>query len=520
MLKIIENKPKVIFDKKNYPLLILLLIISFALFLRIYQLGQIPNGLFCDEAATGYDAFSLLKTGKDSHGNFLPILINRHNTDNAEAMYTYLTIPSVLLFNLTIFSTRLLSAIIGTLTILTTYLLTKELFNKKIGLISAFLLAVSPWHLQFSRIAFRAILTPFFITLGLFFLLKGLNKPKFFIAAALTLGLSLYTYHVIKLFLPLMIILFFLFYHKKIITSLKNNMEIIKIAILSSILFLILAFPIYYLSFFGGGNIRLNEVSVFNAQSPLLEFLWSFSEHLSPDFLFINGDANLRHSIPHFGQLLLILLPFILLALGFFIYKRKKRGFLLISLFISGVIPASLTIEGIPHAVRSISAVPFLIIIAAFGIYLFYQYLNKNKKKHIKVIALAIAFILIAVNALFFIHAYFIEYPSSSEDSFQFGFKEIIEYTEEHSNNYDNIILTNKTLQSYIFPLFFAKLDPVQFQKSRDMGKYMVCKENITECYKYEGHNLFIVKPDELPDTIIKHYVNNTKNQIAFKIVE
>lgn len=520
MLKIMENKSKLIFNKIDYQLLILLLIVIFALFLRVYQLGQIPSGLFCDEAATGYDAYSLLKTGKDSNGNFLPILINRHNTDNAEAMYTYLTVPSVFLFDLTIFSTRLLAAIIGTLTILTTYLLTKELFNKKIGLISAFLLAVSPWHLQFSRIAFRAILAPFFITLGLFFLLKGLKKPNFFIVAALTLGLSLYTYHIIKLFLPLMIILFFLFYHKKLITLFKNNMETKKIAILSSIIFLILAIPIYYLSFFGGGNQRLNEVSVFNAKNPLFGFLWSFSEHLSPDFLFINGDANLRHSLPNFGQLLLILLPFILLALGFFIYKRDKRGFLLISLFIAGLIPASLTIEGIPHAIRSISAEPFLIIIAAFGIYLFYKYLNKNKKKHIKVIVFAIAFILITINAMFFIHAYFIKYPSLSEDSFQFGFKEAIEYTEEHSNNYDNIILSNTTLQPYIFPLFFAKLDPVQFQESRDMDKYNICNENITECYKYEGHNLFIVKPDELPDKNIKHYIYNSKNQIVFKIVE
>lgn len=512
------------FNKIDYHLIILVLIIIFALSLRLYGLDQNPNGLFCDEAATGYDAYSLSKTGRDLHGNFLPLLMNHHDVDYVESMYTYLTVPSVSLFGLSIFSTRLLAAVIGSLTILSTYLFTKELFNRKIGVISAFLLAVSPWHLQFSRIAFRAILAPFFVTLGLFFLLKGLKKPKFFIVSALVLGLSLHTYSVIKLFLPLMLIVFFFFYRKKIITLFKSNKEMIKIFIVSAIIFLILAIPIYYLSFFGGGNQRFYELSIFNTSiipelpNPLLLFLLSFLSHLSPDFLFINGDAHLRHSLPHFGQVLLILLPFILLALFFFIYKRNKKGFLLISLFIIGIIPASLTIA-FSHALRSIPAVPFLEIIAATGIFLFYNYL-KNKKRYIKIILVTLTILLLSVNTMFFISAYFIEYPSISEDKFQFGFKEAISYTEEYGNDYDHIILTHNTTYPYVFPLFFAKLDPVQFQKSGVMGKYIVCDEDINECYKYEGRNLFIVKPDELPNKNIKHNVYNHRNQIVLKIVE
>ena len=299
----------------------------------------------------------------------------------------------------------------------------------------------------------------------------------------------------------------------------------IKIFIVSSIIFLILAIPIYYFSFFEGGNERFYYLSIFNsywvpgALNQLLLFLWNFSNHLSPDFLFINGDANLRHSLPNFGQVLLILLPFILLALSFFIYRRKKAGFFLVFLFIIGIIPASLTIEAVPHALRSIPAVPFLEIIAATGILLFYNYL-KNKKRYIRIILVGLTILLISINAMFFISAYFIEYPSISEDKFQFGLEEAIGYTEEYGNDYDHIILTHNITPPYIFPLFFAKLDPVQFQKSGAMGKYVVCDENINECYKYEGRNLFILKPDELPNTIIKHNVYNHRNQVVFKIVE
>jgi len=134
--------------KDNYLLIILILILILALFLRIYKLDEIPNGLFADEAATGYDAYSILKTGNDLHGNFLPLLMNHHNIDKVESMYTYSTVPFVSIFDLSIFSVRILAAIIGTLTILTTYLFTKELFNKKIGLISALLLAIAFYQIK------------------------------------------------------------------------------------------------------------------------------------------------------------------------------------------------------------------------------------------------------------------------------------------------------------------------------------------------------------------------------------
>jgi len=104
----------------------------------VYHLGEIPFGIYCDEALNGYHAYSILNTGKDAYGKFLPTLFSAHNIGFVEPIYIYLTVPIVALFDLSIFSTRLLAALIGALTVLTTYLFVKEFFNRHIALISAF----------------------------------------------------------------------------------------------------------------------------------------------------------------------------------------------------------------------------------------------------------------------------------------------------------------------------------------------------------------------------------------------
>lgn len=498
---------------KINPYLLVLLI--FALVIRVYRLGELPSGIFYDEAATGYDAYSILKTGRDLHGNFLPVLLNHHNTDYVEPMYTYLTVPFVSIFDLSVFSTRFLAAVVGTLTILSTYLFAKELFNEKVGLISALLLAVSPWHLQFSRIAFNSILVPFFVTLGLFFLLRSLQKPRLFIVSALVFGLSLYTYAIMKLVAPALLFLFFCFYFKKI-----RNRRAVHYPFISLLIFFLLAAPIYYLSFFGRGNTRFQQVSIFTPSSdPLNGFASNLLSHLSPSFLFINGDANLRHGLPGFGQVLVVLVPFIFLALFFFIYKQKKEGLFLVSSFIVGIIPASLTREGVPHALRSISAVPFLEIIAAYGIFLLLEHL-KNREKYIRITVTILVGLALVSNIAFFMGAYFVKYPLVSEDWFGFGTEEAIIYTEEHSSDYDHIILTRAINQPYIFPLFFAKIGPSKFQRSGEIGKYAICTEDIDECYEYSGKNLFIVRPGELQGKNIKKNIYNNKGRVVLKIVE
>src|SRR5438067_1428184 len=140
------------FIKKYYILFCLISIFILAVFLRFYQLSDIPSGLTNDEADIGYDAYSLAKTGHDQWNQFLPISGFIGFGDYRLPLYTYLVVPSVIAFDLSTFAVRFPSALFGAISTLLMYFFASKIFGKKIGLLSAFLFAVSPWSIGLSRI--------------------------------------------------------------------------------------------------------------------------------------------------------------------------------------------------------------------------------------------------------------------------------------------------------------------------------------------------------------------------------
>ena len=106
----------------------MLVILALALFLRFYQLGVNPPSLDWDEASLGYNAYSILKTGADEYGNFLPLSI-RSFDDYKPPLYVYLDVPSVAVFGLNEFGVRFTSALIGFLSVIAVYFLVKEIFE-------------------------------------------------------------------------------------------------------------------------------------------------------------------------------------------------------------------------------------------------------------------------------------------------------------------------------------------------------------------------------------------------------
>src|SRR4030043_677035 len=137
--------------------IIIIAVLLLSALLRFYRLDSYP-ALNADEAAIGYNAYSLIETGKDEHGNSWPIHFQSFN-DYKPGLYFYIVLPFVKFFGLSEMSVRIPSAFIGVLTVYLIYLLTNELFKDKkyvlwnlpIGIVSSFLLAISPWHIHFSR---------------------------------------------------------------------------------------------------------------------------------------------------------------------------------------------------------------------------------------------------------------------------------------------------------------------------------------------------------------------------------
>jgi len=346
-------------------------------------------------------------------------------------------------------------------------------------------------------------------------------------------GLTVYTYAVMKFVAPLLVFSLVLIFFKELTglqyLSLNKLSELKKVGkyrlmhvIVSIFVLVTLTVPAYYAWFEVEKNYRFNSMSIFNNPYPQNLFASNMLKHLSFDFLFVNGDSNLRHSIANFGQVLPVLIPFILLSILFFyFYKQKKKGFFLICLFLVGIMPPSLMFWNNPHALRSIAAVPALEIMAACGIFALIRFL-KNRKAFIKIPILLMIAIAIILNAGFFFHAYFVKYPLYSGAWFQVGTEEAIKYAEKHYDKYDNIVLTPNVDQFYIFPLFFGKHIAPDSYETGKIGKYIMCKHDINNCFDENANNLYIVRINELQNQnlTVKQKIYNKLGYVEFEILD
>ena len=128
---------------------------------RIIWIGQVPGGIHQDEAYSGYEAYSLLKTGMDSHGYVNPVYFISWG-HGMNALYAYLTIPFIAIGGLSVYTIRIPQIILGCLTLPLFYLFVKKIANERLAVISMFLLAVNPWHIMLCRWGLEANLVPFF----------------------------------------------------------------------------------------------------------------------------------------------------------------------------------------------------------------------------------------------------------------------------------------------------------------------------------------------------------------------
>jgi len=184
-------------------LILLAIICAMGAFLRFYQLQSIPFGLFFDEATNGLDAVRVIQQ------RVYPVYFRTLN--GRGTLLIYLLALSFKLLGVSVLAMRLVTAILGVLTILAFYFLFRQLFGPGLGLVGAYLIATSRWHINFSREVFEAILLPLLAALSFYFLFKGLcsRRRTDFLWGGLALGLGLHTYAAFRL-IPFVIVLFLL----------------------------------------------------------------------------------------------------------------------------------------------------------------------------------------------------------------------------------------------------------------------------------------------------------------------
>jgi 4-amino-4-deoxy-L-arabinose transferase-like glycosyltransferase len=528
--------------------------------LRFWQLGNIPISPDWDEAALGYNAYSIIQTGKDEYGKFLPIIL-RSFDDYKPALYAYLTIPSIVVFGLNVFAVRLPSAIFGILTVLATFFLVKELFKRNdFALLGSFLLAISPWHIQFSRVAFEANVGVALNTFGILFFLKSFKKPWFLSLSALIFGLSLHVYQSEKVFVPLLIIALGYSFRKELF-SIKRKYLLISIAT-----FIIVCLPlIIYILGNKEALSRANTVSIFSNSSIIesntvklardrvnndilglildnrrVEFVkyiaGGYLSHWDLNWLFVTGDIA-RHHAPGMGLMYLVELPFLLIGIYMLLFGdfNKEIKVFTILWFLIVPIPASVT-NDVPHAVRTINFLPLLQILTTIGVITSFAWISNLRHKILKLkvsyLLFFLAIILGLFNISYYLNQYFVQQNYFHARYWQYGYENIVNYIESVHQSYNKVIVSNTATmdQSYIFFLFYLKYDPKTYLskggtlagKVESINKFSNFEFRKFNYYEEKEKNILLVGSTfDMPEVFkTVHEINYPDKKLAIKVVE
>lgn len=543
---------------KKYSLLLLGLIVLLGFVLRFSLLGQVQKGVTPDEVQQGYSAYSILKTGHDEWGDLLPVF-PRSFGDYRPPLYVYLTVPFVAIFGLNIEATRMASAFFGGLTILVIFFLAKELFRDvRVATLAALFLAISTWHIFYSRAAWESNAGVFFLLLGILFFLRGMEKKGlWFSFSAVCFGVSMFSYYSFKLLTPLLVFALLFIYRKQI---LPNRKKIIPFLVIFIAFFVILVSGDV---FFGGAR-RASDTSIFNSQNLkqlrmiqvkdgmpqpfgrvinnrpvylLSQFSQNYFGYFSTTFLVSpNRPDSSLYNLP--GEWLISLWEFgFLLAALIVLIKRGLNNLtkVILAWLLLTPLPAALTTDYM-HTQR-VEFLLFLIpILSAFGaVYLF----DLIKKINLKII-FGVIFAGVLIYSLFYrVDHYLFHQFNRSLGGVHYGYDQIFEYTEKNKDKFDRIIFTKEHSEPQIFLAFYTKMDPNNFQKYSpgwkwfenegfkflDMTNYSLGKYSFQTIEwnrdKLIKNTMIVGSEREIPDGIKPIYqVVDPFGKILFKVVD
>ncbi|MCX6816750.1 MAG: hypothetical protein NTZ93_02715 [Candidatus Beckwithbacteria bacterium] len=417
-----------------------------AALIRFAGLDSLPPALNRDEAAIGYNAYSILKTGKDEHGVSWPLAFKSIG-DYKMPLYIYATVLPVKLFGLNDFSIRFWSALSGVISVIAIYFISKNIW-------ASFFLALNPWAVFYSRIAFEANLALALFLVGLWLLLKKKTLGFFFwLLACLAYSSAL-------IFIPLFSLVFFWRYRPGIIAS--------------------VLFICCFLGVFAGiwrVSQQKQAITVFSdpylidtynrertiqyQQNPLKTKLFfnkyiyfgkitarNYLNTFSPQFLIFKGDNHPWHQIPGVGNFYAI--EIILAVIG--LLKLTKPKLLFISWLLLAPLTSAITIDA-PHSTRALFLLPIILILASVGL--------TKIKKFLPIIA-----VIYFINVAYAGYQYLQVYPVKVTSSLPIGLKENLLKLTKNSEDSEPINLSGVHDSTYLYPLIYLKIDPVLFQQT------------------------------------------------------
>jgi len=454
----------------------LALILLLALCLRVYKLDQIPAGIHADEESHGYNAFSIIKTGLDRYGQRMPILFRSFGSYQPP-LYTYLTIGSVALFGNTIFAARLVSALAGValslITFLIVRLITEKKYKDKLALVSALVVAISPWSIFFSRHVAEGNLGVMVFTLALLLLLLALSKPKLFPLACLVLGLSTHAYYSERIigvvFLPIYLFLYRNYY-------LKDNKKWI---IAGLVVFGLTMLP--HLAILNSGALtrRLDQVGYIGGKPIIIEFLRRYLIYYSPRNLFFDTGIDLGRMSPEIGVFyVLFVIPFFFGIRYIAKFVSNKYLKIFVVLLLINPIPAALTGDNF-YPLRALDHLWIVGLMISVGIVGITEEWVGTKIKWI------FGGIFLSLIFSFYI-SFFILFKYEKASAYGYAYVPLVKYLEKYSS-YNIMVDSERDSGIGLRLAYLMKYDPRALQvelKKQMQSPYYSAKVNIDDVYK------------------------------------
>lgn len=480
-----------------------------------------PAGFFRDEAGIGYSAYSLLKTGRDSWGRFLPLHVKALG-DYPPAMYNYLTIPFIATMGLTELATRMAGIVAALVLVPLVYLFVHSLQkNQSLALLTVLVMITNPWFITQARSGSEPLVALALVLTGLLSW-KAWNQTsqkKYFIVTLLVYFLALFTYNAVKPVLFLLHLLFGLFTTQGK-GKVKQNLAWSGIILLFSFLS-VFAFQGAADNYESGNIFKLVSerdrqveftregiegvpVIVSRILHNKVQDLWYTASgatltYMDSGFLYFTGGRPTRYQIPYSGLLLLISFPLIIISLiEQKILKRKQIWFWLIWLVI-GIIPGVVSINFHPHVKRTLFMFLPLFVFTAAG---FLEVRRMFPK--LKMISSALILMIGLYNLVFFLDVYFVHSRYTTVVGRSYGFGQGFAKLKELETNYDKVVVYASNESPETFYLFYNQIDPEYVQaKAAERSHMFDGIETSWQLNNYEFVEKDCPASDQLEDGVL-----------------
>lgn len=489
--KVIKNK-RTLLTSQIIIVFVSSILVLLSIFIRFYNLQLSPYSLNWDEGAYAYNALSIMKTGKDEWGQKFPLFLKSYG-DNKPALLSYIQIPFIYTMGSTDLAVRLPTALMGLISLLFIYQYVKNLQNKVsdsnsklVPLLTALVVAISPWHIHYSKVAMDPIVSFFFLMAGLAFFTNKRVWIQWI--GVIALMAAVYTYNSARLFLLLLLPVQFVVFEFK--NTFKRNNKFLKVLQYACILIFTLSFVL--ITAFTSVGSRAQAVFILNSPEILNEtnemlfaanelsmpfkrlysnkvinfstlFAENYFSHFDLSFLFFDNNLSSRHAFLRYGNLLLSTLPLLVIGIITTNFKKRLNTFFLLWVIFAPI--ASALTDDVPHSGRTLILLPALAFFIAKGFIWSYEKIRSAMGIVAAQAASILALLILFSNFGLYVIDLYRFYPEDAFFDFQGKTKVVAQaLSKVDISSYETIFISKELIDSPILFAWYYAIHPEVFQ--------------------------------------------------------